>query len=224
MSNVKIHESWKIELNKEFTAPYMSDLRSFLKEQILLGKKIYPPMSKIFNAFNLTPLNKVKVVIVGQDPYHGEGQANGLSFSVEQFKKIPPSLQNIFKELFDDLRITSPQNGDLQNWAHQGVLMLNNSLTVEKGMPGSHQGKGWEKFTDSVLKVINEKRNNVAFILWGRKAQEKCNFIDKNTHLLLESAHPSPFSANNGFFGSKPFSKTNNYLMQKNIEPIDWQL
>ena len=224
MSNVKIHESWKIELNKEFTAPYMSDLRSFLKQQILLGKKIYPPMSKIFNAFNLTPLNKVKVVIVGQDPYHGEGQANGLSFSVEQFKKIPPSLQNIFKELFDDLRITSPQNGDLQNWAHQGVLMLNNSLTVEQGMPGSHQGKGWEKFTDSVLKVINEKRNNVVFILWGRKAQEKCNFIDENTHLLLKSAHPSPFSANNGFFGSKPFSKTNNYLMQKNIEPIDWQL
>ena len=130
MSNAKIHESWKIELNKEFTAPYMSDLRSFLKQQILLGKKIYPPMNKIFNAFNLTPLSKVKVVIVGQDPYHGEGQANGLSFSVEKFKKIPPSLQNIFKELFDDLRITSPQNGDLQNWAHQGVLMLNNSLTV----------------------------------------------------------------------------------------------
>ena len=130
MSNVKIHESWKNELNREFTAPYMSDLRLFLKQQILLGKKIYPPMSKIFNAFNLTPLNKVKVVIVGQDPYHGEGQANGLSFSVEKFKKIPPSLQNIFKELFDDLRITSPQNGDLQNWAHQGVLMLNNSLTA----------------------------------------------------------------------------------------------
>jgi len=143
---------------------------------------------------------------------------------VEKFKKIPPSLQNIFKELFDDLRITSPQNGDLQNWAHQGVLMLNNSLTVEKGMPGSHQGKGWENFTDSVLKVINEKRNNVVFILWGRKAQEKCNFIDKNNHLLLESAHPSPFSAHNGFFGSKPFSKTNNYLKQKNIEPINWQL
>ena len=160
MSNAKIHESWKIELNEEFTAPYMSDLRSFLKQQILSGKKIYPPMNKIFNAFNLTPLSKVKVVIVGQDPYHGEGQANGLSFSVEKFKKIPPSLQNIFKELFDDLRITSPQNGDLQNWAHQGVLMLNNSLTVEKGMPGSHQGKGWEKFTDSVLNVINKKRNN----------------------------------------------------------------
>jgi len=224
LSKVKIHESWKNELNSEFTAPYMSDLRSFLKQQILLGKKIYPPMSKIFNAFNLTPLDKVKVVIVGQDPYHGEGQANGLSFSVEKFKKIPPSLQNIFKELYDDLRITSPQNGDLQNWAHQGVLMLNNSLTVEKGKPGSHQDKGWEIFTNSVLKVINEKRNNVVFILWGRKAQEKCRFINKNTHLLLESAHPSPFSANNGFFGSKPFSKTNNYLMQKNIEPIDWQL
>ena len=224
MSNAKIHESWKIELNEEFTAQYMLDLRSFLKQQILLGKKIYPPMNKIFIAFNLTPLNKVKVVIVGQDPYHGEGQANGLSFSVEKFKKIPPSLQNIFKELFDDLRITSPQNGDLQNWAHQGVLMLNTSLTVEKGMPGSHQGKGWEKFTDSVLRVINKKRYNVVFILWGKKAQEKCNFIDKNNHLLLESAHPSPFSAHNGFFGSKPFSKTNNYLKQKNIEPIDWQL
>ena len=180
MSNAKIHESWKIELNEEFTAPYMSDLRSFLKQQILLGKKIYPPMNKIFNAFNLTPLSKVKVVIVGQDPYHGEGQANGLSFSVEKFKKIPPSLQNIFKELFDDLRITSPQNGDLQNWAHQGVLMLNNSLTVEKGMPGSHQGKGWEKFTDSVLKVINKKE----IMLYLSYGEEK---LRKSVILLIKT-------------------------------------
>ena len=153
MANINIDESWKIELIDEFNSTYMSELRVFLKKQLLLKKKIYPPMNKIFNAFNLTPLDKVKVVIVGQDPYHGEGQANGLSFSVEEFMKIPPSLQNIFRELFTDLRLTSPQNGNLEYWAKQGVLMLNSSLTVEKGMPGSHQGKGWEKFTDKVLKL-----------------------------------------------------------------------
>lgn len=158
MTNIKIDESWKIELIDEFNSLYMSELRFFLKKQLLMNKKIFPPMHKIFNAFNLTPLDKVKVVIVGQDPYHGEGQANGLSFSVEEFVKIPPSLQNIFKELFTDLRLTSPQNGNLEPWAKQGVLMLNSSLTVEKGLPGSHQGKGWEKFTNKVLKIINEKK------------------------------------------------------------------
>ena len=224
MADIKLEPSWKIRLEDEFAADYMQRLGQFLRAEKASGKKIYPQGREIFRAFSLTPFDLVKVVILGQDPYHGPGQAHGLSFSVRPGIAKPPSLQNIFKELFDDLRITSPQNGDLQNWAHQGVLMLNNSLTVEKGMPGSHQGKGWENFTDTVLKVINEKRNNVVFILWGRKAQEKCNFIDKNNHLLLESAHPSPFSAHNGFFGSKPFSKTNNYLKQKNIEPIDWQL
>ena len=218
-----MESDWTEVLDRVLASPDFFELFQFINKE-RLSQTIYPTEENVFNAFRLTPYARTKVVILGQDPYHGEGQANGLSFSVEKFKKIPPSLQNIFKELFDDLRITSPQNGDLQNWAHQGVLMLNNSLTVEKGMPGSHQGKGWEKFTDSVLKVINKKRNNVVFILWGRKAQEKCNFIDKNNHLLLESAHPSPFSAHNGFFGSKPFSKTNTYLKQKNIEPIDWQL
>ena len=224
MTNIKIDESWKIELIDEFNSSYMSELRLFLKEQLQMKKKIFPPMHKVFDAFNLTPLDKVKVVIVGQDPYHGEGQANGLSFSVGEFMKIPPSLQNIFKELFTDLRLTSPQNGNLEYWAKQGVLMLNSSLTVEKGLPGSHQGKGWEKFTNEVLKIINEKKENIVFILWGKKAQEKGSFLDRKRHLVIESVHPSPFSVHNGFFGSKPFSKTNQYLKNNNIQPIDWQL
>ena len=172
MKNIKIHESWKNELLNQFNSQYMSELRVFLREQLSSGKEIFPPMDQIFNAFNLTPLTNVKVVIVGQDPYHGKGQANGLSFSVEDFIKIPPSLQNIYKELFTDLRLTSPQSGNLRNWAKQGVLLLNSSLTVEKGLPGSHQGKGWEIFTTEVLKVINIKKNNIVFILWGKKAQE----------------------------------------------------
>ena len=224
MTKIQIDESWKIELNEEFNSLYMSNLRVFLKEQVISGKKIYPPMDKIFNAFNFTPLTKVKVVIVGQDPYHGEGQANGLSFSVDNMLKIPPSLQNIYKELFTDLRITSPQSGNLEEWAHRGVLLINSSLTVEKGKPGSHQGKGWEKFTDEVLSIINRKKNNIVFILWGKKSQEKGKFLSRERHLIIESAHPSPFSAHNGFFSSKPFSKTNDYLNNNNIEPINWQL
>ena len=224
MTKVQIEKSWKIELDEFFDSSNMVNLRRFLKEQINIGKKIYPPMSKVFNAFNLTPLSNTKVVIVGQDPYHGEGQANGLSFSVKEGVKIPPSLQNIYKELFTDLRITSPQNGDLELWANQGILMINSCLTVEKGMPGSHQGKGWEKFTDKVLSIINNRKTNVVFILWGKKAQEKGKFLDHKKHLILESAHPSPFSAYNGFFGSKPFSKTNEYLKKNNTQPINWQL
>ena len=224
MTKIQIDKSWKTELDEQFNSLYMSSLRAFLKEQIILGKKIYPPMDKIFNAFNFTPLTKVKVVIVGQDPYHGEGQANGLSFSVKDTLKIPPSLQNIYKELFTDLRITSPQSGNLEVWAHRGVLLINSSLTVEKGKPGSHQGKGWENFTDEVLSIINRKNKNIVFILWGKKAQEKGRFLNREHHLIIESAHPSPFSAYNGFFGSKPFSKTNDYLNNHNIEPIDWQL
>ena len=224
MTKIQIDASWKVELNEEFNSLYMSNLRIFLKEQVILGKKIYPPMDKIFNAFNFTPLTKVKVVIVGQDPYHGEGQANGLSFSVDNMLKIPPSLQNIYKELFADLRITSPQSGNLEKWAHRGVLLINSSLTVEKGKPGSHQGQGWEKFTDEVLSIINRKKNNIVFILWGKKAQEKGKFLSRERHLIIESAHPSPFSAHNGFFSSKPFSKTNDYLNNNNIDPIDWQL
>ena len=224
MTNIKIDDSWKIELEDEFNSSYMSDLRIFLKEQLSRGKIIFPPMNKIFNAFNLTPFQNVKVVIVGQDPYHGYGQANGLSFSVEDIIKIPPSLRNIYKELYTDLRITSPENGNLQNWAKQGVLLLNSCLTVEQGLPGSHQDKGWETFTSKVLKVINIKKNNVVFILWGKKAQEKGKFLDKNRHLIIQSNHPSPFSANHGFFGSKPFSITNNYLNINKIKPINWQL
>ena len=224
MTNIKIDDSWKIELEDEFNSSYMSDLRIFLKEQLSRGKIIFPPMNKIFNAFNLTPFQNVKVVIVGQDPYHGYGQANGLSFSVEDFIKIPPSLRNIYKELYTDLRIISPENGNLQNWAKQGVLLLNSCLTVEKGLPGSHQDKGWETFTSKVLKVINIKKNNVVFILWGKKAQEKGIFLDKNRHLVIQSNHPSPFSAHHGFFGSKPFSITNNYLNINKIKPINWQL
>ena len=224
MTNIKIDNSWKIELEDEFNSSYMSELRFFLKEQLSKGKIIFPPMNKIFNAFNLTPFQNVKVVIVGQDPYHGYGQANGLSFSVEDFVKIPPSLRNIYKELYTDLRIISPENGNLQNWAKQGVLLLNSCLTVEKGLPGSHQDKGWETFTSKVLKVINIKKNNVAFILWGKKAQEKGKFLDKNRHLVIQSNHPSPFSAHRGFFGSKPFSITNNYLNINKIKPINWQL
>lgn len=224
MSKVKIHESWKIFLEDEFSKKYMEDLRAFLKQEIETGRKIFPPMNKIFNAFNLTPFTNIKIVLVGQDPYHGENQANGLSFSVEENIKVPPSLQNIFRELFTDLRLTSPQNGNLEKWAKQGVLLLNSSLTVEKGLPGSHQGKGWEKFTDEVLKIINNKKQNVVFILWGKKAQEKGHFLDRQRHLILKSPHPSPFSAHSGFFGSKPFSKANNYLIEKGIEPINWQL
>ena len=224
MNKVRIHESWKRELNDEFSSMYMKNLRTFLKQELKLEKKIFPPMNKVFNAFNLTPFTNVKIVLVGQDPYHGNGQANGLSFSVEENIKIPPSLQNIFKELFTDLRLTSPQNGSLEKWAKQGVLLLNNCLTVEKGLPGSHQGKGWEKFTDKVLQTVNDKKKHIVFILWGRKAQEKGNFLDKNRHLVIESSHPSPFSAHTGFFGSKPFSRANKYLLEKRIEPIDWQL
>ena len=224
MTNIKIDDSWKIELEDEFNSSYMSDLRIFLKEQLSRGKTIFPPMNKIFNAFNLTPFQNVKVVIVGQDPYHGYGQANGLSFSVEDIIKIPPSLRNIYKELYTDLRITSPENGNLQNWAKQGVLLLNSCLTVEQGLPGSHQDKGWETFTSKVLKVINIKKNNVVFILWGKKAQEKGKFLDKKRHLVIQSTHPSPFSAHHGFFGSKPFSITNDYLNKNKIEPINWQL
>ena len=224
MKKAKIHESWNAELGNEFSSEYMASLRAFLKKEIQIGKKIFPPMNKIFNAFNLTPFTNIKIVLVGQDPYHGESQANGLSFSVEENIKVPPSLQNIFRELFSDLRLTSPQNGNLEKWAKQGVLLLNSSLTVEKGLPGSHQGKGWEKFTDEVLKIINNKKQNVVFILWGKKAQEKGHFLDRQRHLILKSPHPSPFSAHSGFFGSKPFSKANNYLIEKGIEPINWQL
>lgn len=222
MSRLKIEDSWKEILLSELNSTYMQNLSKFLREQIMLGKTIYPPGNQIFNAFNKTPFPKVKVVILGQDPYHGESQAHGLSFSVKESIKKPPSLQNIFKELQDDINIKIPSNGNLEKWANQGVLLLNSCLTVEKGKPGSHKNKGWEIFTDYILKQINSKKSNVVFILWGKYARDKKSFIDDSKHCIIESAHPSPYSAHNGFFGSKPFSKTNRYLIKKGLEPIFW--
>ena len=188
------------------------------------AKTIYPEFDNIFNALKLTPYKNVKVVIVGQDPYHGEGEAHGLSFSVLDGVKIPPSLQNIYKELNDDLGIDIPKSGNLTKWAEEGVLLLNNALTVVKDNANSHQKIGWNLFTDYVIKLVNLKDTPVVFILWGRNAQEKESLITNPKHLVIKSAHPSPFSANNGFFGSKPFSKTNQYLVRNKIDPIDWNL
>ncbi len=185
---------------------------------------VYPPKNYVFNALKLTSYKDVKVVIVGQDPYHGEGEAHGLSFSVQKEIKIPPSLQNIYKELYDDLKIPPHKDGDLTKWAKEGVLLLNAVLTVDKDHPASHRGLGWELLTDYIIKAINEKDTPVVFILWGNFAKEKKKYITNPKHLVITSSHPSPFSANNGFFGSKPFSKTNEFLIKNNIKPIDWQL
>lgn len=187
-------------------------------------KTIYPPKDHIFQALKLTPYKNVKVVIVGQDPYHGEGEAHGLSFSVQKGVKVPPSLKNIYKELYDDLGITSPASGDLTKWAEQGVLLLNAVLTVEKDKPASHRKLGWERLTDYIIKTLNVKEEPVVFILWGNFAKEKKNLITNPKHCIITSAHPSPFSASNGFFGSKPFSKTNAFLEKNGIKPIEWDL
>ena len=222
MARVNIDQSWFEYLSPEFDSDYMKNLSIFLKKEKSLQKVIYPQGDKIFNAFNLTPFGKVKVVILGQDPYHGESQANGLSFSVSPSIKIPPSLRNIFKELYQDLKIKTETSGCLEHWAKQGVLLLNTCLTVEKGKPGSHRGKGWESFTDFVLKTISINKKNVVFILWGNYAREKTKLINKSDHLIIESAHPSPFSAHYGFFESKPFSKTNIYLTRNGLDQISW--
>ncbi len=224
MRQIYIEESWKTRLTREFEEDYMQSLSQFLREQKLQKKTIYPPGNKIFNAFQLTKFEELKVVILGQDPYHGIGQAHGLSFSVEQGIKPPPSLKNIFKELEYDLGLKKPDHGNLEKWAHQGVLLLNSILTVERGNPGSHAKKGWEIFTDQVLKTITLHRKNIVFILWGQKAQDKCHFIDANENLVIKSSHPSPYSAHAGFLGSKPFSRANNYLKDQGIDPIDWDL
>lgn len=218
-----IENSWKQELSEEFKAPYFFELKSFLLEE---KKKflIYPPGSEIFSAFNYTPFDKVKAVILGQDPYHGPGQANGLCFSVKDGVQKPPSLQNIFKELYSDLGLSIPSSGNLENWAKQGVLLLNATLTVRANMAGSHQNKGWENFTDAAIKILSEKKLNLVFILWGNYAQAKQTLIDPTKHLIIKSAHPSPFSVERGFFGSRPFSKCNAYLKEKGIEEIDWRL
>jgi uracil-DNA glycosylase len=193
-------------------------------ENIQIPKEHYPPTRDIFKALELTPFDKVKAVILGQDPYHNENQANGLAFSVYRGIKIPPSLRNIYKELNNDLGLPIPKHGDLSKWALQGVLLLNSILTVEPHKPASHRGIGWEEYTDEIIKEINDKKENIVFILWGNYAQAKGKHIDKSKHLIIKSPHPSPFSARNGFFGSKPFSKCNTYLKQNDIEEIDWEL
>ncbi|MCU0423901.1 MAG: uracil-DNA glycosylase [Bacteroidia bacterium] len=221
---VDIEESWHAALSNEFNATYFNNLITFLKEEKKAGKVIYPSGSQIFAAFNHTPVHQVKVVIIGQDPYHGHGQANGLCFSVNKGIPIPPSLQNIFKELANDLApdYEIPTHGDLSNWAKQGVLLLNATLTVEKDKAGSHQQKGWEQFTDAVIRHISERGRNIVFILWGRYAQQKASFIPTDKHLVLTAAHPSPFSAYQGFFGCKHFSKTNDWLEKKGLSKIQW--
>jgi len=218
-----IHESWKTVLSDQFEASYFAQLKSFLLEE-KQRNTVYPPGGKIFSAFDLTPFNKVKVVILGQDPYHGPGQANGLCFSVANGMDKPPSLQNIFKELNSDLGIPVPQNGDLSKWAEQGVLLLNATLTVRARQAGSHQNRGWEQFTDAAISSLSNQREHLVFLLWGNYAIAKEALTDTSKHLTLKSPHPSPFSANRGFFGNKHFSKTNAYLKSHGIEEIDWQI
>ena len=225
LNKVQLDKSWKASIAEFLLSTKMEQLRQFLHQEKKEKKVIYPPNNQIFNALNTTPLSKVKVVVLGQDPYHGENQANGLSFSVQRGIALPPSLRNIFHELMNDLAIPAVRHGDLSQWAAQGVLLLNSVLTVEEGKPTSHQKQGWEDFTDTIIDVLNEQREHIVFILWGAYAQRKGQRIDREKHLILTAAHPSPLSANRGgFFGCKVFSKTNYYLKQHGIEPINWQL
>ncbi len=219
--NPLIEESWKENLKDEFSASYFSQLKAFLVEE-KSAHAVYPPGSQIFNAFNFTPFNKVKVVILGQDPYHGSGQAHGLSFSVPDGIRQPPSLQNIFKEINQDLGFPIPQHGNLEKWTQQGVLLLNATLTVRARQAGSHQNKGWEQFTDAAIKKLSVEREYLVFLLWGNFAIAKRELIDNSRHLILTSPHPSPFSVHRGFFGNKHFSKTNMYLREHGIGEIDW--
>ena len=218
--DVRIEPSWKEVLTPEFEKMYFKALTDFVRQEYQT-KTIYPPPAKIFNAFNSCPFDQMRVVILGQDPYHGAGQAHGLCFSVNDGVSIPPSLQNIYKELFSDLGVPPVPSGNLQRWADQGILLLNATLTVEAGKAGSHQVQGWEEFTDAAIRALAEQHESLVFILWGAYAQKKGAFIDAKKHLVLKSAHPSPFSAVN-FFGSKPFSKTNAYLIEHGKHPIQW--
>lgn len=223
--NVKINAGWKKELNNEFEKEYFLRIVELLHNEKESKRIIYPPGPVIFNAFNLTDFDKVKVVILGQDPYHGAGEAHGLSFSVPQGVKIPPSLNNIYKEIESDIGIKMPKNnGNLKPWATQGILLLNAALTVRANQPNSHAGIGWHILTDKIIEILSEKKEYLVFILWGNFAKEKAKLINPSKHLILISPHPSPFSANKGFLGSKHFSKTNEYLMKNGIDPIDWQL
>lgn len=221
---IKLEESWKAALLDEFNQPYMQSIGDFLRAEKAAGKQIYPPGSLIFNALNSTPLPNVRVVIIGQDPYHGPGQAHGLCFSVLPGVPVPPSLQNIFKELKRDLNIDPPNHGCLQEWANQGVLLLNTSLTVEQGLAGSHARLGWQTFTDRIISVVSQYSEQVVFLLWGSHAQSKLPLIDAERHLVLKSAHPSPLSAHRGFLGNGHFSQTNQYLQAHGKTPIEWAL
>ncbi|MDQ7059205.1 MAG: uracil-DNA glycosylase [Ghiorsea sp.] len=216
--------SWKRRLEETFKLPYMQKLEAFLHAEIQAGKTVYPQSHETFHALNVTPFDKVKVVILGQDPYHGEGQAHGLCFSVPQGVRVPPSLRNIYKELRNDLGIEAPSHGCLQAWAEQGVLLLNSVLTVEQSKAASHQNKGWEQFTDAIIAQLNEKKEHVVFLLWGAYAQKKGALIDRHKHLVLTGVHPSPLSAHRGFFGQKHFSSTNDYLLKNSQTAIDWTL
>jgi len=225
MSNIstRIEPSWKAVLAEEFDAPHFKELADFVKNEYA-EETVYPSSNAIFRAFELCPFDSVKVVILGQDPYHGAGQANGLSFAVNDGERLPPSLRNIFKELESDLGTPlTNRSGDLSRWARQGVLLLNATLTVRASSPGSHQKKGWEQFTDAVISALSEKREHLVFILWGNYAKAKGAHIDRTRHCVIESPHPSPFSAHSGFFGSKPFSKSNQYLCAHELSPITWE-
>lgn len=224
MSEKKLENSWMQRVGPEFEKDYMIQLKDFLTKRRSQNARIFPEMKNLFQALNTTTFDDVKVVILGQDPYHGLGQAHGLSFSVPEGVAKPPSLQNIFKELNEDLGFVIPTTGNLHPWARQGVLLLNSVLTVEEGKPGSHQNQGWEKFTDKIVSVLNEERQNLVFVLWGAYSQKKGAFINKQKHLVLQSAHPSPLSSYRGFFGSRPFSKINEYLVKTHQTPIDWSL
>ena len=221
---IKLHESWKGPLQAEFDAHYMAELKTFLTAEKAAGKTIYPKGSEWFAALDATPLENVRVVILGQDPYHGEGQAHGLCFSVQHGVRPPPSLLNIYKEMKTDLAVDQPNHGNLNSWAEHGVLLLNSVLTVEAGKAASHQGKGWERFTDAVIQLVNDQMRPVVFILWGSYAQKKAAFVDHSRHLVLKSVHPSPLSAHNGFFGSKPFSQANTFLKAQGRGEIQWGL
>ena len=221
---IKLHESWKGPLQAQFDAGYMAELKAFLSAEKAAGKTIYPRGSEWFAALDATPLENVRVVVLGQDPYHGENQAHGLCFSVQHGVRPPPSLLNIYKEMKTDIAVDPPNHGNLNSWAEQGVLLLNSVLTVEASKAASHQGKGWERFTDAIIQLVNDQPQPTVFILWGSYAQKKAAFVDHTKHLVLKSVHPSPLSAHNGFFGSKPFSQTNRFLISKGRGEIEWRL
>ena len=223
-ATIKLDESWRAPLREEFERPYMQALQQFLEEEKAAGKRIFPKGGEYFRALDLTPLDKVKVVILGQDPYHGEGQAHGLCFSVRPGVRTPPSLVNIYKELKSDLGLAPPRHGFLEHWAQQGVLLLNSVLTVEMGRAASHQKRGWEEFTDAIIRLVNSQAEPVVFLLWGAYEQRKAAFVDQTRHLVLKAAHPSPLSAHNGFLGCRHFSQANAFLEAKGRGAVDWAL